>query len=401
MNRRELNEIKANFEPDNCENGMSIRQIAGAYFDGEGKEIVSAKEDLESLRVAERLKYFEIFRKVLSGTPGKNQINPGFSDDAYAPDGGRAMLLKLRDSELKDEDALQDFFQKTASSLSMKGNFLILLAWHAYDLPVITEDGIRDSENSDEVFRYIICAVCPVSPEKGGLAFDSELQRFRDLNLSMVVNPPVCGFLFPAFNDRTSDEDSLQFYSKNADDLQCGFLENVLSCRRTLGASEQKSVFCDIVKTAVGDDIDFEVAKKIDDNLRELQNEQKAENREKVPSIDRKEAREVLEKSGVPEEKLETFEEQFEMQAGEGQKLAMTNLTKAKDLVVRTSSVVVHVKPEDSDLLQTREIDGEVYLVIRIDENLSVNGISVNPGTGEVTEYPDSPEEEDGGEQIS
>ena len=155
------------------------------------------------------------------------------------------------------------------------------------------------------------------------------------------------------------------------------------------------------MKTAVGDDIDFEVAKKIDDNLRELQNEQKAENREKVPSIDRKEAREVLEKSGVPEEKLETFEEQFEMQAGEGQKLAMTNLTKAKDLVVRTSSVVVHVKPEDSDLLQTREIDGEVYLVIRIDENLSVNGISVNPGTGEVTEYPDSPEEEDGGERIS
>ncbi|MDD6222933.1 MAG: DUF4317 domain-containing protein [Lachnospiraceae bacterium] len=393
MNRRELNEIKAIFEPDNCENGMGIRQIAGAYFDGEGKEIVSAKEDLESLRVAERLKYFEIFRKVLSGTPGKNQINPGFSDDAYAPDGGRGLLMKLRDSELKDDEALSEFFQKTASRLSMKGNFLILLAWHAYDLPVITADGIRDSESSDEVFRYIICAVCPVSPEKGGLAFDSDLQRFRDLNLSMVVDAPVCGFLFPAFNDRTSDEDSLQFYSKNANDLQSGFLEDVLSCRRTLGASEQKDVFCDIVKASVGDDINFEVAKKIDDNLREFQNEQKAENKEKVPSIDQKEARKILEKSGVPEEKLETFEEQFEMQAGEDQKLAMTNLTKAKDMVVKTPSVVVHVKPEDSDLLQTREIDGEVYLVIRIDENLSVNGISVNPGTGEVTEYPDSAEE--------
>lgn len=143
----------------------------------------------------------------------------------------------------------------------------------------------------------------------------------------------------------------------------------------------------------MGDDINFEVAKKIDDNLREFQNEQKAENKEKVPSIDQKEARKILEKSGVPEEKLETFEEQFEMQAGEDQKLAMTNLTKAKDMVVKTPSVVVHVKPEDSDLLQTREIDGEVYLVIRIDENLSVNGISVNPGTGEVTEYPDSAEE--------
>lgn len=389
MNRRELNEIKEIFDPDNCENGMGIRQIAGAYYDGDGKEIVTAREDLADMRVAERLKYFEIFRRVLSGTPGKNQLNPGFTDDGYAADGGRAMLLKLRESELKDESMLHDFFQKTASSLSMKGNFLILLAWHAYDLPVITEDGIKDSENSDEVYRFVICAICPVSPEKGGLAYDSDLQRFRDLNLSMIVDAPVCGFLFPAFNDRTSDEDSLQFYSKNANDLQNGFLEDVLSCKRTLGAAEQKDVFCDIVKASVGDDIDFEVAKKIDDNLRELQQEQKTENKEKVPSIDRKEARKVLEKSGVPEEKLETFEEQFEMQAGEGQKLAMTNLTKSKDMVVKTPSVVVHVKPEYSDLVQTREIDGEVYLMIRIDENLSVNGISVNPGTGEVTEYPD------------
>jgi hypothetical protein len=271
----------------------------------------------------------------------------------------------------------------------MKGNFLILLAFHAYDLPVITEDGVKDTENSDEVFRYIICAVCPVSQEKGGLAYDSDLQRFRDLNLSMVVDAPVCGFLFPAFNDRTSDEDSLQFYSKNANDLQNGFLEDVLSCRRTLGASEQKDVFCDIVKASVGDDLDFEVAKKIDDNLRELQSEQKAENKYEVPSIDRTEARKVLERSGVPEEKLQTFEEQFDMQAGEDQKLAMTNLTKNRDMVVKTPSVVVHVKPDRSDLIQTREIDGEVYLMIRVDENLSVNGISVNPGTGEVTEYPD------------
>lgn len=385
MDRKELNEIKRLFEPDN----NSLDRVVGAYYDGEGNEIAYEDETLSSLTEAERLKYLEIFRKVLSGTPGKNQLNPTFGTESYGPGTGREKLLKLRAGELKDTQAIQDFFSDVAASLSIKGNFLILMAYQAYDLPVITEDGIKDEESSDEVFRYLITAVCPVGPEKGGLAFVKEEGRFRDLKLSMVVSAPVCGFLFPAFNDRTSDEDSLQFFSKNADDLQTGLLENVLGCRRTLGASEQKDVFRDIVQTSVGEDIDFEVAKKIDSNLRQLQQEQKEEDTKKVPSINRTEARKILEKSGVPEEKLQTFEEEFDQQAGEDQDLAMANLTKSRDLIVTTPSVVVHVKPEFSDLVQTREIDGQPCLVIRIDENLSVNGIAVNPNTGEVREYPE------------
>uniref|UniRef100_UPI00402684D3 DUF4317 family protein n=1 Tax=Lachnospira sp. TaxID=2049031 RepID=UPI00402684D3 len=46
--------------------------------------------------------------------------------------------------------------------------------------------------------------------------------------------------------------------------------------------------------------------------------------------------------------------------------------------------VVVKVNPERADLVETIEIEGKQYLVIQIDEHLEVNGISVNPETGEV-----------------
>ena len=49
-----------------------------------------------------------------------------------------------------------------------------------------------------------------------------------------------------------------------------------------------------------------------------------------------------------------------------------------------TPDVVVKVNPERTDLVETMEIEGKQYLVIQIDEHLEVNGISVNPETGEV-----------------
>lgn len=45
---------------------------------------------------------------------------------------------------------------------------------------------------------------------------------------------------------------------------------------------------------------------------------------------------------------------------------------------------MVKVNPERTDLVETMEIEGKQYLVIQIDEHLEVNGISVNPETGEV-----------------
>ena len=88
--------------------------------------------------------------------------------------------------------------------------------------------------------------------------------------------------------------------------------------------------------------------------------------------------------SGVKEERLQDFEEHFEQAIGENTRLMAANIAETRKFEVKTPDVVVKVNPERTDLVETLEIEGKQYLVIQIDEHLEVNGISVNPETGEV-----------------
>ena len=100
--------------------------------------------------------------------------------------------------------------------------------------------------------------------------------------------------------------------------------------------------------------------------------------------LDKTSARQLLEKSGVSDEKLETFEEHFEQTAGENGKLLAANVAETRKFEVKTPDVVIKVNPERTDLVETTMIEGRQCLVIQIDEHLEVNGITVNPNTGEV-----------------
>ena len=67
MNKKEISEIKKQFSPNNC----AITRICGCYVDGEKNKKTELKEAFLSLSEEEMFKYFEIFKKTLSGTIGK------------------------------------------------------------------------------------------------------------------------------------------------------------------------------------------------------------------------------------------------------------------------------------------------------------------------------------------
>ena len=99
MNKKEANEIKKLFTPANC----AISRICGCYVDSEKNKKTELKEAFLSLPEEEAFKYFTIFRNALSGTVGKNLINMEFPLHAEAEGGTQHFLLKLRDSQLKDD----------------------------------------------------------------------------------------------------------------------------------------------------------------------------------------------------------------------------------------------------------------------------------------------------------
>lgn len=379
MVRKEIQEMRALYAPQDC----GILRICGCYVDGEKNKISQFNETFLNLPEEERFKYLEIFKKTLSGTPGKNLIDMRFSLDAYANDGARTFLHKLRDSELKEEKLLDTFYDKMIAAYNYPGNYLVLLIYQVYDVPGVGSDHVTMEDASDTVFRYVLCSVCPVKLSKPGLGYDKSDNAFHNMEQFHMVDAPETGFLFPAFNDRREDEDNVWYYSKDADNFAQGLLGTVLNCEMPLPAADQKEAFQTLIAETLGEECDYDTLKNIHDNLNEWIAESKSS--PQPAALNKTEVKELLEKSGVNEERLTDFEAHFEQAAGENATLLAVNIAQTKKFEVKTPDVVIKVNPDRTDLIETMVIEGRKCLVIQIDEHLEVNGISVNPHTGEVT----------------
>ena len=183
MTKQEISEIKKLFTPKNC----SITRICGCYVDGEKNKKTELKQAFLALPEEEMFKYFEILRKSLSGTIGKNLLNLEFPLKSETEGGTQEFLLRLRDSRLKDDALLEQFYDRIIESYEYVGNYLILLIHDAYDVPGRTRDGIEMEDASDEVYDYILTCICPVDLSKPGLSYNAVENTFQNRIRDWVV----------------------------------------------------------------------------------------------------------------------------------------------------------------------------------------------------------------------
>lgn len=384
MNKKETLEIRKQFTNENC----AITRICGCYVDADKQIRTELKEAFLSLPEEEIFKYYEIFRKTLSGTVGKNLLNMEFPLEQEMPDGTQAWLLRLLGSRLTDDALLEEFYEKIIHSYSYGENYYIILIHAAYDIPRRAEDGTELFDASDDTYEYLLCSICPVKLSKAGLCYNAEKNSIEDRNRDWLVEAPEAGFLFPAFNDRNTDLHSMLYYTKNPEALQPALMEEFFGCQTPLSARGQKETFQELLTEALGESCDYETVVNIHENLNELIEEKK--DLPDPPTLTKPEVKNLLLQSGVSEETMEHFEEQFDITAGEKTEFLATNLTSTKTMEVRTPDVIVKVSPEKAALLETRIIDGRSYLLIQMDDQVEVNGVIIRP----VTDTPASGPEE-------
>jgi len=374
MNKKEIAEIKKQFTQERC----AITRICGCYVDGEKNKKTELKEAFLSLPEEEMFKYFAIFRKALSGTVGKNLLTMEFPLVSEEAGGTQDFLMQLRASSLKDENLLEEFYDKIIENYYSVENYLILLIHAVYDIPGKSSDGEEMFDASDEVYDHILCCICPVTLSKPGLSYDEESNAFHTRICDRVVNMPDIGFLFPAFHDRSTDVHSLLYYVAKPEELRMEFVEPVLGCNLPLSAGDQKETFQTIVEETLGDACDYEVVKNIHEKLNEMIEEKKDEPDPVV--LDRAEVKRLLEYSGVEEEKLSSFEEKYEEAAGTDTCFVASNVANTRQFEIKTPDVVVKVSPDRMDLVETKVINGRKCLVISLDNSVEVNGITVRMG---------------------
>ena len=371
MNKKEILEIRKQFTPANC----AITRICGCYVDHEKNKKLESKDAFLSLPEEEAFKYFDIFKKTLSGTVGKNMLNMEFPIDAEMPGGTQEFLLKLRNSKLEDDMLLEEFYDKVIATYEYAENYYIILIHAMYDIPGKTSDDLEMFDASDEVYEYLLMSICPVSLSKAGLCYNAEDNRIEDRIRDWIVDMPDKGFLFPAFNDRSTDLHSMLYYTKKSSDLQPELIDQLLGAKMPMSADDQKESFQMIIEDTLGEDGDYETVRNIHETLNDLIEKHKEE--PEPLALDKTEMKKVFEQSGVDAEKMENFDRNFEENAGEKATLLASNITETKKFNIETPDVVIKVNPDRADLIETRIIDGRQCLVIPVDDHIEVNGINV------------------------
>ena len=373
MTVKELGELRRRLRPDK----NAISRIYGCYVNSSREIISYLDESLGTMPQDESEKYLSLLKKGLSGGLGRNLIDIVFSTAQVMDSDEHRLLTALRDSELKDAEARNRFYQTVIDSLEMEDcNYLILLACDVYDVPHRSKDDELQPDASDEVFRYILCSICPVKDGKPELGFFSGDNEFHSCMASQIVSQPELGFLFPAFDDRTANIYNALLYTRTPDQVHHEFIAAVFHTEPPLSAAEQRETFQSALCGTLEGACSMEVVQSVHDYLRQRIQEHK-ESRDPEPlAVTAGEVSGVLRNCGVPEERVEAFQTACGQSFGEGA-LTPANLIDAKHFAVKTADATIQVDPERSYLVEARVIDGRRYLLVPADESVEVNGLGV------------------------
>ncbi len=402
MNKKDIAEIKRRF----TKNGCTFTKMCGCYVDGEHNKITTFTETFLNLEEEEFYKYLDIAKKVLSGTLGNNLLELEFPMEQEALGGKQQALMALKESALKNEAMLDAFYDLVIENYSHVGNYLILVFHDAYDIIKKTKDNLELDE-SEEVYEYLLCAICPVDLSKPALGYQEDGNCIRSLIRDWVVGMPDTGFVFPAFSERSMDVHNVMFYTKNAKEPHTEFVEGALGCAPRLTATEKKMTFADIVKNVLGDNEEGNVQyMDIHGNINEMvelkrMSQEEEEKSEAEPiMLTPLEFSDILANCGVPEDQsvlIETsYEETFGEDLPEADKLVEPKLIEANqrrkerlELIRQVEAlkqqleqkkeeaeIVVQVQDEKANEVYVTMLDGRKCLVIPMEEEelVKVNG---------------------------
>ncbi len=380
MNTKEIGEIRRRQRRDRS----NMAAIYGCYVN-EKQEIISQfyrSTGMMSENEAER--YFGLLRRSLSGTIGKNLIDLTFQTAQVAGSEEHQLLMELRKTELKEDAVRQRFYEKVISSLSLGQNYLILLGCDRYDVPFKSKDGDTQSDNSEETYTYILCAICPVKQTKATLQYIPEDKEFHDGNITNVVAAPELGFLFPAFDNRATNIYNALYYHHSPKENYEELVAALFNTPVAKPAAAQKTTFEALLTRSLEEECSLDVVQNVHDQLCQRIELHKESRVPDALLISKEQVKQALQESGVSEGHIAKFGIEYDEAFGFEAELHPKNIIDNRKIEIHTPDVSIKVAPDRGDLIQTRVIGGVKYIMICADEDVEVNGVSIHIGDKEV-----------------
>ncbi len=374
MNEKEVGEIRRHLRRDRS----NMTAIYGCFVNDNKEIIAEYRASTGIMSENESDKYYAILRKALSGAVGKNLIDLTFKTSQVAGSPEHKLLMDLRECKLQDDGLRQSLYQKMMESIVMEGNYLILLGCDTYDVPFKSKDDFQQNDSSDESYTYLICAVCPVKQTKPNLHYVPEEKTFHDGAMNQPVSAPEVGFLFPAFDNRSTNIYNALYYTRNTKENQDALIEALFNTPVPKPAAEQKKCFEALLTTSLGEECSMDVVQTVHEQLCERMALHKES---KVPDpllVDKQVFKDVLAGCGVSEASVSKFSVQYDETFGFEAELHPKNIIDSKHFEIHTPDIAIKIDPTRTDLVETRVIGGVKYIMINADEDVEVNGVSIH-----------------------
>ena len=372
MNDKELREVRKRFRPDQ----NNISHIRGCFVN-EKKEIVTEfKESLALCPQEETESLLAIMKKTLSGSLGTNLIDLKFRTEQVRESDEHALLMALKRSELSDDDAVHELFFRIKENVTLGGNYVILLAFDKYDYFEYGKDGEKN-EDSFGVYNFFVCSICPIKHMKSAVSFHAYDNTFHTLSSDSLIGAPELGFIFPAFEDRQENIYGSLYYTHDITKNHTDFVKRIFDLELPMPAAVQKETFDECLSETMSGGCDFELLCSVQEQISEMIEEHKEEKSAEPLRVSKNEIKNTLKYCGIEEEKLEEFDKLYDEQFGEKTEVAPQNIVDVKKLEVKMPDVTIKVNPKRRDLVSTQIINGAKYILIKADENVSVNGIDI------------------------
>lgn len=376
MNAKEIGEIRRRIRRDRA----NMTAIYGCYVKEDGKIISTFRSSLGTMPENEADKYMKLFKKTLSGTQGKTLNDIIFRTKQVADKEARHdLLMTLCQNGLDDEDRRNELYRAIIASVKMETNYLILLGHDTYDIPFKTKDDVKHADSSEETFTYILCAVCPVKETTSNLHYVHDESVFHDGGMIQAVNKPEMGFLFPAFDDRSTNIYGALFYNKDTSDDRQEFIDAVFGASSPSAADQQKKTFDAILSSNLGEECSIDVIQALHDKAVEMMQMHKESKNPEILTVDRNTVESIL--NGASPEKINDFGDAFDEAFGMNANIPLANIVDTKHYVVKTQDAVIKVAADQSGAVEVRKIGGLTYVCILAEGEIEVNGIQLAPNT--------------------
>lgn len=163
----------------------SMTRIAGSYMDADGFIDGTFNVNFLKLTNGEKDKNLAIAKAIPFSETNKNLKQYKFTKASMGPGSMWQLLMAMKSCGLKNDALMDTFYDLVAETYEADHDYAVFVFHDRYDIPVKAADHER-LWDSEEIFEYLICAICPLTGD-------------------YEPGTPECGFLFPAFTDRSGD----------------------------------------------------------------------------------------------------------------------------------------------------------------------------------------------------